>query len=91
MKEVKMFELEFSNQAKKFLSKCEDKLFARIKTKLNSLKENSVPSGSKFIGREENEKVFRYRIGKCRVLYKVKNKENTILITKIDKREKVYN
>lgn len=85
-----MFELGFTSQSKKFLSKCEDKLFIRIKSKLNLLKENPVPSDAKFIEREDNEKVFRIRIGKYRVLYKIKHLEKIILIAKIDKRERVF-
>ena len=39
---------------------------------------------------EDGEKVFRYRIGEYRALYKLKEKENVILISKIDKRPRVY-
>ena len=86
-----MFQTKFSKQAEKFLSKCEEELFYRIKKKINMLKDNPVPSDAKFIGRENNDKIFRIRIGKHRVLYKIKESENLIVITKIDKREKVYN
>ena len=34
--------------------------------------------------------VFRYRIGKFGVLYKVKETQKVILVTKIDKRDRVY-
>lgn len=86
-----MFQTKFSRQAEKFLSKCDNELFNRIKNKSNLLEENPFPSDAKFINREDKEKIFRIRVGKHRVLYKIKNKENIILITKIDKREKVYN
>ncbi|MBI2507482.1 type II toxin-antitoxin system RelE/ParE family toxin [Candidatus Woesearchaeota archaeon] len=50
-----------------------------------------VPSDAKFIGRDESgEKIFRYRIGDYRALYKIKDHEKVILITKIDKRPRVY-
>ena len=49
-----------------------------------------VPSDAKFIGREEGDKIFRYRIGDYRALYKIKEQEKVILITKIDKRPRVY-
>jgi len=54
------------------------------------LENNPVPSDSKFIGRYNDEMVFRYRIGKFRVLYKVKEAQKIVLITKIDKRDSVY-
>ncbi len=47
-----------------------------------------MPSDTKFIGREKGDKVFRYRIGDYRALYKLK--EKIILVTKIDKRTKVW-
>ena len=43
------------------------------------------------MGRENGDKIFRYRIGDHRALYKVKEKEKIVLITKIDKRPRVYN
>jgi len=62
----------------------------RIINRLKRLGENPIPSDSKFIGRDNNEMVFRYRIGKFRALYKVKEAQKIILVTKIDKRDKVY-
>ena len=85
-----MFETKFSKQPEKFLSKCEEELFNRIKKRLNVLKVNSVPSDAKFIGRDKGDKIFRIRIGDFRVLYKIRESKKVILITKIDKRERVY-
>lgn len=62
----------------------------RIVDRLENLKNNPIPSDAVFIGREHGEKVFRYRIGDYRALYKLKELEKVILITKIDKRSKVY-
>lgn len=48
-------------------------------------------SDSKFIVRDaDNSKIFRIRIGMYRALYKVKENEKIVLITKIDKRPRVY-
>jgi len=57
---------------------------------LKKLKEDPIPSDAKFIGRDNNEKIFRYRIGDYRALYKVKDVEKIILITKVDKRPRIY-
>jgi len=57
---------------------------------LKRLKDDPIPSDAKFIGRDNNEKIFRYRIGDYRVLYKVKDAEKIILITKVDKRPRIY-
>jgi len=85
-----MFELEYSKSSKKFLKSSEKELLLRIFNKLEMLKNNPVPSDAKFIGREDNDKIFRIRIGKYRILYRIKETEKIILVSKIDKRERVY-
>jgi len=85
-----MYPLEFSTKAEKFLKKSDKHIALRIIERLEKLKENPVPSGVVFIGREGENKVFRYRIGDYRALYKLKDSEKVILITKIDKRSRVY-
>ena len=85
-----MYFVELSMKAQEFLDKQEDNTKKRIEKRLKNLENNPVPSDSKFIGRDCNEMVFRYRIGKFRALYKVKEAQRIILITKIDKRDKVY-
>ena len=85
-----MYAVELSQRAQKFLEKLDKHLRARIEERLRRLGENPVPSDSKFITRENNDKIFRYRIGNYRALYKVKENEKVVLITKIDKRPRVY-
>lgn len=63
----------------------------RIIDKLKTLSENPHPSDSKFITRHEGEKVFRIRIGDFRALYKVIVSRDIVLVTKIDKRPRIYN
>ncbi|MFH1591790.1 MAG: type II toxin-antitoxin system RelE/ParE family toxin [Candidatus Woesearchaeota archaeon] len=84
-----MFEIKFSKQAEKFLSRCKDELFNRIKKKVNALKINPVPSEAKRLKSYERP-TFRIRVGKYRVLYEIRQIENWIVIVKIDKRERVY-
>ena len=57
---------------------------------MKKLNENPVPSDATFICRENNDKIFRYRIGDFRALYKIKNAEKIVLVTKIDKRPRIY-
>jgi len=85
-----MFEAHLSQSAQEFLDKLDEFTSDRIKKRLKNLEETPIPSDSKFIGRENNEKIFRYRIGKFRALYKVKESVKIILIAKIEKRSKVY-
>ena len=85
-----MYDITFSNKSRKFLKKLDKHAFIRIIERLEKLKDNPIPSDAVFIGREEGEKVFRYRIGDYRALYKLKENEKIIIITKIDKRPRVY-
>jgi mRNA interferase RelE/StbE len=85
-----MYSLDFSVKAKKFLRKLDKHIASRIIDRLQNLKENPVPSDAVFIGREGGDKVFRYRIGDYRALYKLKDSEKVVLIVKIDKRPRVY-
>ena len=85
-----MYFVELSVRAQDFLEKLDRNVKERIEKRLKNLEDNPVPSDSKFIGRENNEMIFRYRIGKFRALYKIKESQKIILVTKIDKRDKVY-
>ena len=63
----------------------------RIETRLKNLSQTPIPSDAKFIVRDnDGDKIFRYRIGDYRALYKVKEKEKIVLVTKIDKRPRIY-
>lgn len=85
-----MYSLEFSKKAKIFLKKSDEQISTRILDRLENLKENPVPKDSKFIGREDGDKIFRYRIGDYRALYLVDKNKGCILVLKIDKRPRVY-
>lgn len=85
-----MYSVVLSVNAKKYIDKLNFKINKRIKDKLKNLKTNPVPSDVKFIGRHEGEKIFRYRIGDYRALYKLKESKKIILISKIDKRPRIY-
>ena len=86
-----MYAIELSQHAQHFLTKLDSHIKERIEQRLKRLGENPFPSDAKFVCRHEGEKVFRYRIGEYRALYKVKETQEVVLITKIDKRPRVYN
>ncbi len=87
-----MYFVELSQHSQKFIEKLEIYIKNRVETTLKRLENNPVPSDSKFIGRDdENNKIFRYRIGDYRCLYSVHEDRKYILIIKIDKRPRVYN
>ena len=86
-----MHALELSQKAQKFLEKLDSHIRTRIEDRLRNLKDIPVPSDAKYIGRDDaGDKIFRYRIGDYRALYKVKDREKIVLVAKIDKRPRVY-
>ncbi len=85
-----MYFVDISQNTQRFLDKLDSHISQRIETTLKRLETNPVPSDAKFIGRDKGEKVFRYRVGDYRALYTLNEKEKIILITKIDKRPRVY-
>ena len=83
-----MYSVELSQKAQKFLEKLDKHIKERIEERLRKLGEEPIPSDAKFLFRDDEDEVFRYRTGDYRALYKVKGK--IILIAKIDKRPGVY-
>ena len=80
-----------SQKVDNFLQDLDKHLRQRIETRLKKLADIPIPSDAKFITRDiDGDKIFRYRIGDYRALYKVKEKDKIVLITKIDKRPRIY-
>ena len=85
-----MYEVHLSRRSSKFIDKLDKDIRDRIINRLKNLADDPFPSDSKFITRLEGDKVFRYRVGDYRALYKIKEGGNIVLVTKIDKRPRVY-
>ena len=85
-----MYAVELSQRAQEFLNKLDAHIKERIENRLIRLKDNPIPNDAKFIGRENGEMIFRYRIGNYRALYKVKETQKVVLIARIDKRPRIY-
>jgi mRNA interferase RelE/StbE len=85
-----MYELEFSNSSNKFLKNLEKNIRERILDKIKELRKNPFPQDCKRVeGRKE--RVFRVRTGKIRIMYVVFQDQKKLLISNIDKRDKIYN
>ncbi|MFH0936055.1 MAG: type II toxin-antitoxin system RelE/ParE family toxin [Candidatus Woesearchaeota archaeon] len=82
-----MLTVKYSNQAVKFLKKCDNILTNRILNKIESLASNPFPQDVKVT---QGDKLFRVRVGKIRILYEIDFKDNLLGIIKIDKRERIY-
>ena len=85
-----MFEILLDIPAQKFLKKIDNDTAFRIIESIEKLAEDPIPHDSKrVIG--TREKVFRIRVGKFRVLYRIDYKNLLLVVIKIDRREHAYN
>ena len=84
-----MFEIFLDIPAQKFLKKLDPNNSQRIIGVVKRLTDDPIPHDSKrIIG--EKEKVFRIRVGKFRVLYRVDYENYRVVVIAIDSRERVY-
>lgn len=84
-----MFDVDYSNQALKFLKQADNILVKRIFEKIEVLRYEPVIHDTKII-QGYNEKLCRVRVGDYRILYEIDYKMKKIGIIKIDKRSTVY-
>ena len=85
-----LFPAEFSTRASKYIKKLDDVMKKRILEKINKLEEDPFPQEVERVEDFEHEKVFRVRVGDQRILYIVKYNPNKFIVTKVDKRPRVY-
>ena len=85
-----LFPAEFSTRAVKYIKKLDKIMKRRILEKINTLEEDPFPQEVERVEDFEGEKVFRVRVGDQRILYIVKYNPNKLIITKVDKRPRVY-
>ncbi|WP_239986794.1 type II toxin-antitoxin system RelE family toxin [Fastidiosibacter lacustris] len=84
-----MFEVKFTKQAIKDLKKIDKTVLVRIKGYINELKHNPREKGKQLSGNLHG--LWRYRIGKYRIIVEIKDNELILLVVKVSKRENVYN
>ena len=82
-----MLVIKYSNQAVKFLKRCDNILVGRILKKIELLSSNPFPQDVKVT---QGDRLFRVRVGKIRILYEVDHDNKLLGIVKIDKRPRVY-
>ncbi len=81
--------IDYDKQPKRFLKSQNKILVKRIMDKIDLLSLNSVSTDAKRM-QGHKEPTFRIRIGKYRINYRINYGTNSIVIIKIDKRERVY-
>ncbi len=84
-----MFKIYLDIPTQEFLKKLDNSVSQRIIESIERLAEDPIPPDSKrIIGIKE--KVFRIRVGKFRVLYRVNYKNFCVVVIDINTRERVY-
>lgn len=84
-----MFNVEFSNLAKKFLKRLDKQLVARIIKKIENLTKDPFPTDVKRVVNKK-VKIFRVRVGDYRIQYMIFYNRNLLFISDIDKRPRAY-
>lgn len=84
-----MYVIELASQPKKFLKSLSFSDQKRIIDKLKALSEDPLPKGVIPIS-GCREKAYRVRVGNYRILYTILKNETLVLISAIDKRNRVY-
>ena len=85
-----MYEIILHNRAVKFYNQLDDKKAARINRAIETLLENPVSGKNiKMLKGELNGK-FRLRAGKYRIVYRIENDQNIVIIEDIGVRGKIY-
>jgi len=83
-----MFEVIFTKKAANRVQNLENSHKKKLKEIILTLRENPFSYPYKKIKGEEN--MYRIRIGKFRILYEVDEKDNLIIIFKVERRERAY-
>jgi len=83
-----IFRVELSRRAFAFLEKLDAQTRERVAEKLMELEGTPFPRGCRKLRGEVD--VYRLRVGKIRILYKILWGEKTVTVFKIEHRGKVY-
>ncbi|MBI2917328.1 MAG: type II toxin-antitoxin system RelE/ParE family toxin [Chloroflexi bacterium] len=82
-----MYRLHIERTAKKDLDRLAEDEFQRVSRAMESLLQNPRPKGSiKLTGREG----YRLRVGDYRVLYRINDKDQTVVVRGIKHRREAY-
>ena len=85
-----LFPAEFSTRAGKHIKKLDEVTRIRIKKRVDRLEEDPFPQEVERVKDYKGEKIFRVRVGDQRILYIVRHNPNKLIVTKVDKRPRVY-
>ena len=84
------FFIQLGPQPDKFIGKLDNQTRERIRNRLLKLQVDPFPHEVERVEGYKGEKVFRVRVGDYRILYVVRYESNLILVSRVDKRGRVY-
>jgi mRNA interferase RelE/StbE len=82
------YKVEFSNGARKQFRKLSPDIQKRVQVKINELAIEPRPSGFKKL--QENDNLYRIRVGDYRVIYEIEDDILLIIVIRIKHRSTVY-
>lgn len=83
-----MYKIRYKPKAQKFIEGQSLKIRRQLIKKIEVLKKNPHPPGSKLLDSKKN--IYRIRTGNYRIIYQVRNKELLIIIAKVGDRKEIY-
>ncbi|MBI2653008.1 type II toxin-antitoxin system RelE/ParE family toxin [Candidatus Woesearchaeota archaeon] len=82
--------MQLGPQPDKLIKKLDNQTKERIRNRLLKLQEDPFPPEVEGVEGYKGEKVFSVRVGDYRIPYIVRYESNLILVSKVDKRGRVY-
>ena len=80
------YEIEYSNQANKFLKGLGKDITKRIINKIEEIRENPF----RYLEHFEGKDVFKFRIGDYRALIDIDHENKILVVRVLDKRGRIY-
>lgn len=83
-----MYKVELKPQAQKFIERQSQKVRRQLIRRIEDLKEDPRPPGSKLL--DDEKKIYRIRSGNYRIVYQVRDKVLLVIVAKVDDRKDIY-
>ena len=83
-----MYRVELKPQAQKFIERQSQKVRRQLIRRIEDLKEDPRPPGSRLL--DDEKKIYRIRSGNYRIVYQIRDKVLLVIVAKVDDRKDIY-
>jgi mRNA interferase RelE/StbE len=83
-----MYKVELKPQAQKFIERQSQKVRRQLIRRIEDLKEDPRPPGSRLL--DDERKIYRIRSGNYRIVYQIRDKVLLVIVAKVDDRKDIY-